>query len=138
MSQTFRATVNVAVGFVYNQKSLIFYLTDLSPLRCLRQLSFDSLLKFYQHKGAVASGDRPVILCGKPAKTIFGGRSPCSREVGPTTLSQKTAPLRVLFFCGADDGSRTHLSSLGSSHTTDVLHPHKKGTLCLILASLVV
>ena len=27
---------------------------------------------------------------------------------------------------GADDGSRTHLSSLGSSHTTDVLHPHVK------------
>ena len=29
----------------------------------------------------------------------------------------------------ADDGNRTHLSSLGSSHSTDELHPHCKKSI---------
>lgn len=30
-----------------------------------------------------------------------------------------------IFFLGADEGSRTLLSSLGSSRSTDELHPHE-------------
>ena len=42
----------------------------------------------------------------------------------------RTHPLRVrlpliLSKFGAGDGSRTHLTGLGSPRTTDVLHPHK-------------
>ena len=32
----------------------------------------------------------------------------------------------AVFALGADNGSRTHLSGLGSPHTTDVLYPQKE------------
>ena len=41
-----------------------------------------------------------------------------------------------VFFLGAADGSRTHLSSLGSSHSTDELQPRKGNdarVTCVIL-----
>ena len=51
------------------------------------------------------------------AKKNFKRKSVAFRVYSKTSRSAK-------IFLGADNGSRTHLSGLGSPHTTDVLYPH--------------
>ena len=40
------------------------------------------------------------------------------------SLKKAKTSQNAVFATGADNGSRTHLSGLGSPHTTDVLYPH--------------
>ena len=53
-------------------------------------------------------------------------------------MQKNNSKPKDLLFCGAADGSRTHLSSLGSLHSTDELQPHKRMTQGTDLASFLV
>ncbi len=71
----------------------------------------------------------PLIFLSKHSLQVMGSISTSLRWQSRTKLlplrlfQKKRAPL-VPFSFGAGDGNRTHLSSLGSSHSTDELHLH--------------
>lgn len=69
-----------------------------------------------------------MAFCGKE-KPRCKRADDFSKEKPSQTIN---SPRRL----GADDGSRTHLSSLGSLHSTDELHPRKwmtQGLPCVII-----
>ena len=48
-------------------------------------------------------------------------------------MAQKKSPQGLWHVCGADEGSRTLLSSLGSWRSTDELHPHGRNIFCVCI-----
>ena len=71
----------------------------------------------------------------------------CIISLGGTTLRRKQnlfpsqnsiqgtkkSPQGLWHVCGADEGSRTLLSSLGSWRSTDELHPHGRNIFCVCI-----
>ena len=61
-----------------------------------------------------------IVICMGGQNTIFAA---CPANPPPGTQKQPPAIARSCSY-GAGNGSRTHLSTLGRSHSTDELYPH--------------